>query len=275
MKDSAFYKDGLPNADYHAHEAISKSQLDHIARSPALLEWSKNAPRDEDAVKAFDFGTALHALILEPEMFAATYVREPKFDRRTNAGKAEAAAFAEEHAEKSLLSDADYTALMLTRESALAHPIVRKIIEAEGVAERSYFWTDAETGVRCRCRPDRELTKMRWFVDLKSTDKLAQFHYSTVDYRYYVQDAYYSEGYAAVTGEALDAFLFVAVGKTRSAGRYPVEVYTLPTEVKEEGAREVRRCLRLYADCLDKGVFPGVQTLEMPPSFMSRIAAKV
>lgn len=274
MNDSAFYKDGLPNAAYHAHEAISKSQLDYISRAPALLEWSKKAPRDEDAVKAFDFGTALHALILEPEDFAATYVEEPEFNRRTNAGKAEAAAFAEEHADKKILSAADYSALMLTRESALAHPTIRQIIEAEGVAERSYFWTDPETGVKCRCRPDRELTKMRWFADLKSTDKLSHFHYSAVDFRYYVQDAYYSQGYEAVNGHPLDAFLFLAVGKTRSAGRYPVEVYTLPTEVKEEGAREVRRCLRLYADCLDKGNFPGVQTLEMPPSFLNRIAAK-
>lgn len=274
MNDTAFYKDGLPNAAYHAHEAISKSQLDHISRAPALLEWSKNAPRDEDAAKAFEFGTALHALILEPAEFQANYVKEPKFDRRTNAGKAEAAAFATENTGKIILSDADYSALMLTRESALAHPTVRQIIEAEGVAERSYFWTDPETGVKCRCRPDRELTKMSWFADLKSTDKLSHFHYSTIDFRYYVQDAYYSEGYEAVHGEPLEAFLFIAVGKTRSAGRYPVEVYTLPTEAKEEGAREVRRCLRLYADCLDKGKFPGVQTLEMPPSFLNRIAAK-
>ena len=40
----------VPNAEYHADtSAVSKSQLDLIHRSPALLAWSQRAPVDDEA----------------------------------------------------------------------------------------------------------------------------------------------------------------------------------------------------------------------------------
>lgn len=263
--------DGMSNADYHAHDAISKSQLDHVAQSPAVLEWSRRAPVDADALATLEFGTALHALLLEPDSFNATYVRSPKFDRRTNAGKQAATEFEQANVGKKVVDADDWKALMLGYDSVMAHPTARDLLDAEGIAERSYFWTDSETGVACRCRPDRLLTRMGWMADVKTTDDIDGFFNSALDYRYHVQDSYYADGYEAVHGEPLRAFLFVVVGKRRQLGRYPVRVYSLPSAMRAEGRRLYRENLRSYADAAESGNLRGIQTLPLPDWYLRRL----
>lgn len=81
---------GLSNEEYHAGPGVSKSQLDQIAESPATYIWAKNAPLDQEKLKAFDMGSAIHCLLLEPDEFESRFIIAPPFNRRTNAGKAEA-----------------------------------------------------------------------------------------------------------------------------------------------------------------------------------------
>lgn len=66
--------DALPAAEYHSGPGVSKSNLDLIRNAPALLEWSRLAPRDLDCKAAVDTGTAFHALLLEPDTFHTLYV---------------------------------------------------------------------------------------------------------------------------------------------------------------------------------------------------------
>lgn len=40
----------ISNEDYHAGDGVSKSQLDMVAKNPALLKWVKAAPEDEEEV---------------------------------------------------------------------------------------------------------------------------------------------------------------------------------------------------------------------------------
>ena len=62
MKPGIYYD--ISNESYHAGDGVSKSQLDMVALSPALLPWSKAAPVDEEKTKALDMGTALHCILL-------------------------------------------------------------------------------------------------------------------------------------------------------------------------------------------------------------------
>ena len=66
----------ISNEDYHAGDGVSKSQLDLVALSPALLQWQKMAPVDEEKTKALDMGTALHCLLLEPDDFERKPARQ-------------------------------------------------------------------------------------------------------------------------------------------------------------------------------------------------------
>lgn len=267
------YFDGISNEDYHAGPGVSKSQLDYVADCPALLEWSRKCPRDPDCLKAFDFGTALHCRLLEPDVFARTYVVEPKVDGRTNEGKAIKAAFALECAGKMILSADDAKQLDYSFDSVMAHPTARRFLEAAGVSERSFYAIDPETGVLLRVRPDRHAGGIATIGDVKSTDDIDKFFWSVVDYRYHVQQAMYSEVVEIVTGEPQD-FFFIAVGKRREMGRYPTKVFTLPDALVQEGRELYRASLRTYAECLDSGKFPGLQVLEIPEGYARKLAAK-
>ena len=64
----------LTNAEYHANEAISKSDLDAASRSGRhFLDKKEGPPRASTAV--FDFGTAFHAAVLPGEDFSQVAVR--------------------------------------------------------------------------------------------------------------------------------------------------------------------------------------------------------
>lgn len=67
------YKD-LSNADYHGGPGISKSGLDLIHRSPMHFKAARDAGNDNhQPTPAQAFGTAFHALVLEPEEFHKHY----------------------------------------------------------------------------------------------------------------------------------------------------------------------------------------------------------
>lgn len=70
--------DNISNAEYHGGAGISKSGLDLVAQSPAHYYHAANAANDNERVPtaAQAFGTAFHALLLEPEEFQKTYAVE-------------------------------------------------------------------------------------------------------------------------------------------------------------------------------------------------------
>lgn len=66
------YED-ISNAEYHSGPGISKSGLDLIHRSPMHFHAVVTAENDRVPTPAQELGTAAHALILEPDVFASTY----------------------------------------------------------------------------------------------------------------------------------------------------------------------------------------------------------
>lgn len=65
----------LSNAEYHGGPGISKSGLDLMDKAPATYRYVTDNPKDREETPAMRIGTAVHAAILEPDMFAATYCR--------------------------------------------------------------------------------------------------------------------------------------------------------------------------------------------------------
>ena len=256
----------LNNEQYHATEAVSKSTLDLIHVAPALVEWRKTAPVDSSKQESFMIGTAIHAAILEPESFAAYYVPAPKFDMRTNAGKAEYAAFKADNNGKIVIPDDDYKLITMARNSALAHPTFQKIYEMDHICEASIFWDwDSKAGhqVRCKCRPDLMLHKKSVVVDIKTTADIKRFASSVFDYRYHVQDQHYSDGVSKEFGDDC-TFYFLAISTSFSGGMLPVHLFELGEEDKELGRRERDANLEAYRWCQENQSWPGVEPLSLP-----------
>lgn len=248
--------DGITNAEYHGGPGVSKSMLDVIAaKSPMHLQYLRSAANDNEPTAAQALGTAFHSLLLEPDDFAASYVVAPKFDKRTKDGKAGWEAFQAEHEGKQFI-DADMDAILSAmREAVHAHPVARALITAPGHAERSVYWTDPITGELCRCRPDY------WredgiIVDVKTTDDASPegFAKSVANWRYHVQDPFYTDGIHQATGIAPRGFVFLVVEKKAP---HAVAVYSLDRESRDLGRMEYRRDLQRYADCVRSGKWPG------------------
>lgn len=252
-------------ADYHAHQAIGKSTLDLIARDPHLVEWAKHAPVDTDKTSAADIGDAFHALLLEPIRFDNSFAVAPEFNLRTNDGKAQAAEFAAANAGKTVLTAAENRMLQMMRDSVMAHPQARELIEANGLVEQSFFWTDEQTGIDCKCRPDKFIADRGLLVDVKTTPSLSKFSYSVEDYRYYVQAPWYCDGVDLFDHETAMAFLVVQ--KSAELGRYPVQVFTLPEDLIMYGRQTYRRDLDKYARFLS-GKLRGIQELDVHNRFI-------
>lgn len=239
----------ISSDEYHNHSAVSKSVLDLINDDPHKVEWSRRCPVDCAKLKTFDFGDAMHAICLEPERIKTEFVAMPDFNLRTEKGKAHKIAFEKENADKKILTADEFKKLQLMFDSVMAHKQARDLIEAAGVCEGSYFWTDAETGIECKCRPDKEIESRALLVDVKTTDSLKKFCYSVEDYRYYVQDAFYCDGVGNF--KQRPSMLFLVIQKTIECGRYPVAVWRLPEEAINEGRKQYRSDLQKYREFLD------------------------
>lgn len=251
---------GLTNAEYRAQRGYSKSDLDYIHQSPALLEWARNAPSaGSDAV---DLGTHVHCAILEPDVFADTYRKAPD-GGRTAADKARVEAFAEHcKASGKIALDADtYDMVIAMRDSVLAHPTARDLLTGDGISESSIF--GELDGVRVKCRPDRIVDGRNILIDVKKIGEIEHLARSVQQFRYFVQSAFYSDIYEQWTGHK-PRFIFVAVGQRRSIGRHPVRVFELEQSWVEAGRQEYRDDLARVREMEEFGIGMHVEVLEMP-----------
>ena len=252
--------DGVTNAEYHGGPGLSKSGLDVMARSP-LHYWSRYLDPQREPVEptaSMKLGTAIHTAVLEPGEFSKRHHVAPEVDRRTKDGKAvwEAAVATAEEAGAELISASDSLVCNAISAQVRSHPTARKVFEA-GDAEMSAYWTDRETGVLCKCRPD--WLNLPLVVDLKSTEDASRdgFMRSAWNWRYHVQAAWYLDGVEQATGQRPDAFIFAAFEKSAP---FACAFYYADQAMLEIGRAEYRRLLRLYADCLSADKWPGYDT---------------
>lgn len=237
---------------YHEHPAVRKGDLDLIHRSPAHYRQAKDFP--EPSTPAQLWGQMFHALILQPDVFAATYAVMPDgIDKRQTDGKAQWAAWEEEHAGLIPVAKPTMVELNAMRDSLLFHPLASSALEG-ALTERSVFWKDTtENGeVECKARPDI-ITTEGFIVDLKTcTDaRPDEFARSCWRYRYHVQSAFYQDGCTVALGSAPQGFIFFAIEKEPP---YAVAAYLANEAMVDQGRREYQADLETYAACraLDK-----------------------
>ena len=244
----------MSNADYHANKAISKSKLDAARKSGQHLhDMLYGPPRESTA--AFDIGTVLHASALPGENADEIAVRMPKgMDKRTKDGRA----FVAEHKGKIILNSTDAYCIDQMMASMLEHPVSSALVKGElpGKAEQSFFATEPETGLEIKARPDWILDDLSLIIDLKTTKDASPkgFQRSLVDYRYYVQAAWYLDAVELATGKRPEGFLFVAVEKARP---FATGVYMADEEMIKVGREHAMEDLRKIAKWQAEDAYPG------------------
>lgn len=265
MKPGIYYD--ISNEDYHNGDGVSKSNLDDMAKCPAIYQWKKKAPECEEKKAALNIGTALHCLLLEPDEFDKRFIVPEPINRRTNAGKEEFKQMVELATinNQILITTEEKNKLLLMRDSAFAHPTAKKLLEMDGHYESSIYWIDDETQILCKIRPDKLISnyKTSMIIDIKKTNDIENFGRSIELYRYHVQDAMYCEGYKKQFG-IVPHFVFIAVSETIDGGRYPVRVFVLDDYDKDIGHQLFRRDLNTYAECIKNNTWHGFEVIQRP-----------
>lgn len=317
----------MPNAEYHGgHPHIGSSGFKLLERSPAHY-WSANVdPNRErrDPSRIMVMGSAWHAAIFEPQLFAAAYAAKPDIsaastvaklldealpdleafrakyvgipDAISKTSKEGKALLAELQADgkvgieesklaevlelapplvgKTLLNADDLSDVQAMARAAAAHPITQVIMaQADGMGEASFFWVDAETGAPCRVRPDYAVPPCKLFpngliIDGKSNDDSGPegFARNVWNSQMYYQAAFYSDGMQRLWGTAEPpSFMWLSQERDRP---YATAYYAASADLVAYGRKRYRRLLRVFAECLRSGQWPGypqtVQTLELP-----------
>lgn len=112
----------------------------------------------------------------------------------------------------------------------------------------------------------------------KTQDARAEAFSRAIDnYRYHVQDAFYSDVFGWATGKELVSFRFLAVEQELP---HACKVYMLDETSRQEGRRLYREALNTYAHCLQTGQWPAYPTqadeiISLPPWRMNQIENEI
>jgi hypothetical protein len=157
-------------ADYHRDTSrISASMLKVFRRSRCEYHarYVAETLPDTGGTSRLDLGTACHLAVFEPDRWHQAVAVAPDVDRRTKAGKEAFAAFEADAGDRLVLTAAAAATAVAVAASVRAVPLVRQLLDVEGVAEEPVLWTDA-TGLDCKAKPDRIMPSIGTILDLKT-----------------------------------------------------------------------------------------------------------
>ena len=145
---------------------VSASDLKNFLHSPKYYYYEKYQKEQKESKKHFHIGSALHELILEPELFESNFAVSPKFDRRTKDGKAGYDLFELQNEGKTIINEDDMEMIRKMAESSLSNETFVELIK-ESHREVSCYTTDEKTGLKLRLRPDAMAGNKSTITDIK------------------------------------------------------------------------------------------------------------
>ena len=247
----------MTNKDYRNAPGVSRSELWQLAKSPLHYKYYLEHPTEE--TPALLFGSAMHKMALERVEFNKEYAVLPgSIDRRTKRGKELYEEFVDKINGRKVITEEQYVQILEMYEALKENELAWKLLSG-GEHEQSYFWTDPETGIPCKVRPDVVTGFMDkpYIIDYKTTDSCADGHFerSCQRYGYQLQAGMYTEGMFQNMFQEY-GFAFVAQEKTPP---YASRVYICDQDFINEGHDQFRTLLGTLKYCTDSGDWYGYE----------------
>lgn len=267
--------DGLDEAAYHAHPALSASGAKRLLHCPAAFQWERQHGRPPK--REFDLGHAVHAALLGVGMDVVIVQKTTKDKTRVDADNYQTVS-AQQHRDEIraegkvplLRSELEQVASMAA--AVRANRDALAVLDRPGKAEQSIFWHDWTYGIdrraRCDWLPEPDSDGRLVIGDLKTAADASPegFAKAAFNYGYDVQATYYTDAAQAV-GLAQDVvFRLIVVEKDPP---HLTAVYELDALALRIGRRRTDKALATFAECTSSGVWPGypagVQLIGAPP----------
>jgi hypothetical protein len=251
----------ISDEDYHAHDAVSKSKLAEFYNSPIVYKarYVDKVMPQKTATSGMELGTILHAVLLEgkrlDDLIAVLPTTCLTSSGSINSRGSEYKDFAARNTGKVILKQSAIKPIS-DCVAAVLRSDLGQVLGTSKDKERSIFWTDAETGLECRCKPDFwvELDDHIVCYDLKISRMVNKesFRRQIKSFSYWMQDAHYSEGLSKLTGKPVQ-FRFWVVEPVQP---YRVACYWLEENITRiESHKRWRDLMDRFADAQASGVY--------------------
>jgi len=250
-------------ASYRSDPAYSASDLKIVTKQNLKALWHSKfnelAP-PKLPTPAMKFGTAFHAMCLEPDEFHGNF--KVVEDKRTKKGKELCLEY--EKQGKTILTPSDATLLDHMMLAICQHPVAHELLD-QGKSEQSFWWSHSATKLDLKCRCDKIHNDI--VIDLKTTGEGGAspkaFTSSIVAFNYHLQAAHYLQGTGA------KRFIFVAIEKVFP---YNIGIYELDNEFIDTGYELQEQALLKVSEAIETGKWlgytdsepNGIQTLDKP-----------
>jgi hypothetical protein len=267
------------HADQHGdHLTLSSSIANLLINRSPLHAWTAHPRLNPNFVPVddskYDVGTVAHSLLLE----GMSAMEVLAFDSyRTKEAQVQRDAVRAAGRIPLLVKQADEVVEMCHAvANQLATFEVDPIPFTAGKPEQTMVWQDAQTGVWCRARIDWLHDDLSAIDDLKTTTRSAHpeaFAKNLYSYGCDVQAAFYLRGINALYGDRSTGAMVAGMMSWRwivveTSPPYGLSVVEPSPAVLELADAKVDAALKLWAECLERDVWPGyptkVATAELP-----------
>jgi hypothetical protein len=229
------FKTGMPFADYRAIDACHKSALKHVKTGKHLKKYEAKDDTDTDALR---FGRLFHTALLDPQGLGELECYETqewiaKKDHpdglSINDQKALWKKEREDNGIEYFLKADEAEAIVKMADAVRSNPLAAKYLDADPAAEAALFWTDPRTGLPCKSLLDLCLVSRDIIIEVKTdVDPSPQaFGKKIYNMGYHVGAWFNREGWRAVHGRDLKAFVYIVVEKSdpHSVGVYVMNAH--------------------------------------------------
>jgi len=252
--------------EYRKLDGLSNHALQIFKDNPASYIWNLHAPSDPNKIQTSDKGTALHALLLEPETYDDLIIVADVKGRQTQAFQK----LQVENPHNLILTEIEAQEVRIMADSARKHPVFNSLLEMDGECESSVFVTCNETGLRLKVRPDKICygNGKIIYADVKTTACIddwrseQQWKNPLFSLGYGFTAAYYLHVGSIYHNVELTEYVFPIVQTSAALGRYPADVFVITkADLIDLGLwDEMLETLRYFKYCTDNNQFNQLST---------------
>jgi hypothetical protein len=147
--------------------------------------------------------------------------------------------------------------MLAIEESVRNHELASKYLSG-GFSEVSVYWTEKESGARCKARFDKWQPRMNAIVDVKTCEDITDegIAKAITNYFYFIQEGHYINAALAAATKFEPRFVFIFL---ETQAPFEVRVGELPIEIRRHAQELIKPLYKLYQNCVSKNEWPGYE----------------